>query len=203
MTERATPVAAPMLASLALLCLALLGVDGSPAWAQMERTPPPPQKPVTSQLRRTPEERDRLEFGAAIPDGYFDVLGTFAYRRFIREGGPFEQSMQIELAGGFKDYLSEGSLSVYYLFRPLKTYREGWRLRPLLEVGPGTHLVIQIADIEGFAETGFHAEVYLKAHAYGGAEFLLTPKLGFLVRGRFSVPAHHPLDYAQAAILLR
>lgn len=203
MRERAALGAAPMAVRLALMSLALLGVHGTAAWAQMEATPPPPRRPVTSELRRTPEERDRLEFGAAIPNGYFDVLGTFAYRRFIREGGPFEQSMQLELAGGVQDYLSEGSISLYYFLRPLKSYREEWRIRPLVEVGPGTHLVVQVADVEGFAETSFHAEVYLKAHVYGGAEFLLTPKLGFLIRGRFSVPAHHPLDYAQAAILLR
>jgi hypothetical protein len=191
-----------LLLCLILLCLALLGGYADAAWAQLEATPPA-QKPITSQLRRTPEERDRFEFGAAIPDGYFDVLGTFAYRRVLREGGPFEQSMQIEVTGGVQDYLSEGSLSLYYFLRPLMSYRQEWRIRPLLEIGPGTHLVIEVADLEGFTETSFHAEIYLKAHVYGGAEFLLTNKFGFLVRGRFSVPAHHPLDYAQAAIFLR
>ncbi len=185
-----------------LLSLALpVGLAG-PVLAQVEATPRP-RPPVTSQLRRTPEERDRIELGAAIPEGYFDLLGTFAYRRFIREGGPFEQSIQLEVAGGHKDYLTEGSLSFYYLFRPLKSYHQEWKLRPLLEAGPGAHVVVQSADIVGFSDTGFHAHGYLKTHLYAGAEYLLTNKLGIVLRGRMSVPAHHPLDYAQAAILLR
>jgi hypothetical protein len=172
------------------------------ALAQVEATPPP-RPPVSSHLRRTPEERDRFELGAAIPDGHFDFLGTFAYRRFLRERAPFEQSMQLEITGGHKDYLTEGSLSLYYFFRPVKSYKEGWKLRPLLELGPGAHVVVESADIIGFSETAFHAKGYLKTHLYAGAEFLLTRKVGLMVRGRASVPAHHPLDYAQAAILLR
>jgi len=168
----------------------------------MEATPRP-KPPVTSHLRRTPEERDRIELGAAMPDDYFDVLGTFGYRRFIRERAPFEQSIQIEVAAGKKDYLTEGALSLYYLFRPLKSYRESWKLRPLLEAGPGAHVVVQSAELTGLNETSFHAHAYLKAHLYGGAEYLLTRRVGFLVRGRITVPAHRPADYAQAAIFLR
>ncbi len=174
----------------------------APARAQVEAAPPK-QRPVTSHLRRTPEERDRLELGAAMPQDFFDVLGTFGYRRFVRERAPFEQSIQIEVAGGKKDYLTEGSLSLYYLFRPLKSYRESWKLRPLLEAGPGAHVVVQSADLVGFSETSFHVHGYLKAHLYAGAEYLLTRRVGFVVRGRISVPAHHPADYAQAAIFLR
>ncbi|TMQ65615.1 MAG: hypothetical protein E6K79_04610 [Candidatus Eisenbacteria bacterium] len=181
----------------AFLCL------GESARAQVEATPPSPQNPITSRLGRTSEERDRFELGVAAPDGYFDVVGTFAYRRFIYQSGQFEQSMQVEVTGMKKDYLIEGSLSLYYFLRPLKTFREEWRVRPLLEVGPGAHLVVQAADIIGFTETSYRARSYLKTHAYGGVEFLLTRRFGILVRGRFSVPAHHTLDYAQAAILLR
>jgi len=186
-----------------LLCFAaLLGFGGS-ARAQVEATPPPPAKPVTSRIGRTGEERDRFELGAAVPEGYFEALGTFAYRRFIHQSSAFDQSMQIELTGTKRDYLTEGTLTLYYFLRPLITYKQEWRLRPLLEIGPGAHLAVQTADIVGFTETGFHARAYLKTHAYGGAEFLLTRRFGFLVRGRFSVPAHRPLDYAQAAIFLR
>ncbi len=76
-------------------------------------------------------------------------------------------------------------------------------LRPLLELGPGGHVVMQSVSIEGFNRTSYHAKAYLKTHAYGGFEALVTNRLGFLVRGRFSAPSHHPFDYAQAAIFLR
>ena len=187
--------------ALALLVLALLAGSAAVAFGQPTETPPPGH--VTSRLQRTPEERDRFEFGVGMPEGYFDVLGTFGYRRFLREGGPFEQSIQIELTGGVKDYLGEGALSVYYFFRPLKSYKQGWKFRPLLEVGPGGHLVVQVADIEGFNDSGFHTQGYLKTHLYGGAEFLFSQRWGIVVRGRVSVPEDHPFDYAQAAILLR
>lgn len=189
-------IATPLLGA-----LLVLGAP-APARAQVEATPQKPP-PVTSHLRRTSEERDRFELGVAMPHDYFDALGTFGYRRFVRERAPFEQSIQIEAAAGKKDYLTEGSLSLYYLFRPLKSYREGWKLRPLLEGGPGVHVVVQSADLVGFSQTSFHAHGYLKTHLYAGAEYLLTRRVGFLLRGRISVPAHHPADYAQAAIFLR
>ena len=91
----------------AFLCL------GESARAQVEAPPPSPQNPITSRLGRTSEERDRFELGAAAPDGYFDVVGTFAYRRFIYQSGQFEQSMQAEVTGMKKDYLIEGSLSLF------------------------------------------------------------------------------------------
>jgi len=181
----------------AALCL------GGSVRAQVEATPPKPPPAVTSTIGRTGEERDRFELGAATPEGYFDVLGTFAYRRFIYESQAFEESMQLEATAGKKGYLSEGALSLYYFFRPLVSFRPEWRIRPLLEFGPGAHISVQVADIEGFTDRSFHAAGYLKTHAYAGAEFQISPKVGVLVRGRMSVPAHHPLDYAQAAIFLR
>ena len=163
----------------------------------------PPHGKVTSQLQRTGEERDRFEIGVAVPQGYFDWLGTFGYRRFMREAGPLEQSIQAEISGTAKDYLGEGALSVYYFFRPTKSYKEGWKLRPLIEAGPGLHLVAQMADIEGFNDSAFHTQAYLKTHLYGGFEYLFGRKMGLVVRGRLTVPEDHPFDYAQAAILLR
>ena len=183
---------------------AALGAFAGAAIAQ----PPPVEsqsKPgrVTSQLRRTPEERDRIEIGGGVPQGYFDWLGSFGYRRFLRESGPMEQTIMAEITGGAKDYLGEGALSVYYLFRPIKTNNQAWKLRPLLEAGPGGHVVVQIADISGFNDSAFHTQGYLKMHLYGGFEFLFSQKVGVVVRGRVSLPEEHPLDYAQAAILLR
>ena len=148
-------------------------------------------------------DRDRFEWGVAAVQGYFDWLGTFAYRRFLREGGPFQQNIVIELEAGKKDYLSEGAVSLLYLFRPIRTFRPEWRIRPLLEVGPGAHLVIQVANIEGFDDTGFHSHAYGKMHAYAGVEALISRRWGILLRGRFTTPADRPLDYAQAAIFLR
>lgn len=164
---------------------------------------PPPHGKVESRLVRTGEERHRLEIGAAIPNGFFDLVGTFGYRRFAREGGPFEQTMMFELSGTGKDYLGEGSVGAYYLLRPMKSYKEEWKIRPLLEAGPGGHLTVQVASIEGFNEQSFHAKAFLKAHLYAGAEVLVSRKWGFLVRGRLTAPEHKPFDYAQAAILLR
>jgi len=164
---------------------------------------PPPHGKIESRLVRTPEERARFEIGVARPNEFFDVLGTFGYRRFVREGGPFDQTMQFEVSGGWKDYLAEGSVGAYYLLRPIKSYKEEWKIRPLIEAGPGGHLTIQVANIEGFNDQSFHAKAFLKAHLYAGAEFLLSRKWGFLVRGRLTAPEHKPFDYAQAAILLR
>jgi len=139
----------------------------------------------------------------AAPEGYFDLLGTLAYRRLVRVRERFEQSLKVEITGGHLDYLSEGSASLYYLVRPTRSYRPTWKLRPLVEVGPGFHVVFEAANIEGFNEYSYHTQAYLKLHLYLGAEWLLGRKFGLLVTGRFSVPEHHPIDYAQAAILLR
>jgi hypothetical protein len=139
----------------------------------------------------------------AIPQGYFDLLGTAAYRRLIRTRNPFEQTLKIEITGGGNGYLVEGSMSAYYLFRPIRSYRQSWRIRPLVEVGPGFHWVFESASIEGFGEYSYHSRAYLKLHGYLGAEFLVTHKFGFLLCGRVTIPDHQPLDYAQAAIFFR
>jgi hypothetical protein len=202
MKHTAAGLPPPLARRTSILVLATLLIPAGSARAQVEATPPPPEH-VTSRLGRTTEERDRFELGVAVPDGFFDVLGTFAYRRFIYESSVFEQSMQIEVTGAKQDYLTQGTLSLYYLMRPLVSFRQEWRVRPLLEFGPGLHLSVQTADINGFSGTSFHSKGYIKSHAYGGVEFLMTRRFGFLVRGRISVPDHRPLDYAQAAIFLR
>ena len=208
------------------LALSLLLIVGSSARAVLaqESAPPdstatapdstmdlaPPQTDGTTAPVRAEQDagserldRDRFEWGVAVVDGSFDWLGTFAYRRFLREGGPFQQNLVLELEAGKKGYLSEGAFSFLYLFRPLHTFHPEWRIRPLLEAGPGAHLVIQVADIEGINDTGFHTKVYGKIHGYAGFEALLGRRWGLLVRGRLTAPANRPLDYAQAAIFLR
>jgi hypothetical protein len=179
------------------------GISEPPAQPEGSSEPSAPPRRIESRLRRTGEDVDRIELGAAMPDDYFDVLGTVEYRRFLREGGPFEQWVAAELSGGHKDYLSEGTFSLYYFFRPIRSYRAEWKLRPLAEIGPGLHLSVQAADVEGFNSTAYRSRLYAKSHLYGGAELLLSRKLGVVLRGRLSVPAHHPFDYAQAAIFLR
>jgi hypothetical protein len=212
---RGAPVALPrvllvLLAVAATLALAETGAAQPPAEVDsvmqtLPQTSPPPttSRAVHSEMGRTGEERDRFELGGAIPRGDFDWLGTFAYRRYIREGGPFEQSMQLEAGFTTKDHLTEVSMSLFYFFRPMASYKEGWKLRPLFELGPGGHVVVQTADIEGFDDSAFHSQGYLKMHAYLGFEYLLSNKVGFLARGRATIPEHHLLDYAQAAIFLR
>lgn len=158
---------------------------------------------VTSTFGRTGEELDRFELGVGAMQGFFDVTGSFGYRRFLSERGPFERSIMGELTGTTKSQLTEGTLSAYFLFRPLGSYRQSWHLRPLFEFGPAGHLVVQAASIEGFHRTNYQEKVYLKTHAYAGFEALVTNRFGFLIRGRLSVPSHHPFDYAQAAVFLR
>jgi hypothetical protein len=158
---------------------------------------------VTSTFRRTGEERDRFEVGAGVVRGFFDSNGTFAYRRFLSEGRALERSLMVELSGSAKDQLTEGVASIYLLMRPIATYRQTWRIRPLLEFGPAFHTVVQGATLEGLNRTRYKAQVYVKSHAYAGVEVLVTQRVGFLVRGRVSVPSHRPFDYAQAAIFLR
>ena len=152
---------------------------------------------------RSAEERDRFELGVGVMKGFFDFGGSLAYRRYIGERWPLERTIMGELTGTKRGYLTEGTLSGYWLFRPLRSYRMSWRIRPIAEAGPGGHVVFQAAKLEGFARSVYKAHAYLKMHAYGGVEILATHKWGFLVRGRFSVPSHKPLDYAQAAIFLR
>jgi len=165
---------------------------------------PSPRSPkVRSTFTRTGEEVDRFELGIGAPEGFFDVAGTFGYRRFLSARGGLERTFFGEATGTAKSQITEGALSAFFLLRPAATYRQSWRVRPLLEAGPGAHLVVQAASIEGFNRTNYHAKVYVKTHAYGGFEALLTQRWGFLVRGRFSAPSHHPFDYAQAAVFLR
>lgn len=191
-------------------CAALAALLGAlaprPACAQ----PPPGEPPVVRPKKGPPKstynpgpDRDRFELGVAGVEGYLDLLGTFGYRRFVRERAGWIQTLQTELTGGNKDYLSEGSGSVYYLVRPLAWDRPAWRVRPVIEGGFGAHLVVQAADIEGMNEVSYHAHAYVKAHLYGGVELLASDRFGIVVRGRLSVPSHRPADYAQAAIFLR
>ncbi len=173
-----------------------------------EHLPGPPRAPseaprVTSKFTRTSEETDRFELGAGVVHGFFDAVGSFGYRRFIGQGRAFEESVMGELTGTSKQQLTEGAFGAYLLLRPAKSYRESSRLRPLVEFGPGLHTVVQVATLEGLNRTRYKSQVYLKTHAYGGFEAILTRRLGFLVRGRVSFPSHRPFDYAQAAILLR
>ncbi len=135
--------------------------------------------------------------------GFFDTVGSLGYRRFLGQGPALQQNLMLELTGSAKDQLTEGALSIYVLMRPSATYRESWRLRPLIEFGPAAHTVFQVASLEGLGRTRYKSQVYLKTHAYAGFEALLTHRMGLLVRGRVSVPSHRPFDYAQAAIFLR
>lgn len=158
---------------------------------------------VTSTFQRTGEERDRLELGGGVAKGFFDVVGSLAYRRFMGESRTIDRSLMMELTGSAKDQLTEGVLSVYLLLRPKATYRESQRIRPLIEFGPAVHTVLQVASLEGLNKTRYKSQIYIKSHAYAGFEVLATNKVGFLIRGRFTVPSHRPMDYAQAAIFLR
>jgi hypothetical protein len=196
--ERAAVAWAPVAAVLTVVLLAC----GSPTQASAQDSTATSHR-VTSTFRRTGEELDRFELGAAVVRGFFDAVGTFAYRRSLSVGRTFEPSIMGELAGTAKDQLTEGAFSAYLLLRPVKSFRESWRIRPLIEAGPGFHTVVQVASLEGLNRTRYKAHVYVKTHAYAGFELLATPRLGFLVRGRMSVPSHRPFDYAQAAIFLR
>jgi hypothetical protein len=191
----------------ALLLIGLAaGLAAGPAAAQPPPGETPVQRPKKGASKSTYNpglDRDRFEFGVAGTKGYFDVLGTFGYRLFLRERVGWIQTLQTELTGSNQGYLSEGSGSVYYLLRPLAWERPGWRVRPVLEGGFGAHLVVQAADIEGMNETSYHAHAYVKAHLYAGLELLASERLGLVVRGRLSAPSHRPADYAQAAIFLR
>jgi len=172
-----------------------------------EVTHPPPaettSKNVKSTFTRSSEERDRFEIGAGVVQGFFDAVGSFGYRRFLGQGPALESAFMGEITGTSHGHLTEGGFGAYLLLRPWKTYRESWRIRPLIEAGPGVHTVVQAASLEGLDKSRYKAHVYIKTHGYLGFEALVTRKLGFLVRGRVSIPSHRPLDYAQAAIFLR
>ncbi len=148
-------------------------------------------------------DRDRIEIGGGVVQGYFSAVGSLGYRRFATERRGWQQWMMGEMAGSRRNDLTEGTASFYYLFRHRATYRASSRVRPLLEGGPGFHLAVQAARLRGFSRTPFHAQAFLKTHAYAGLEIVLTERVGLLVRGRMSLPNHQPFDYAQAAIFLR
>ena len=191
----------------AWVLLAALAV-ASPCSAQPPPLPdstaaPPPSPKITSTFTRTGEEQDRFEIGGGLVKGYFDANGTFAYRRLLHQGQILERSIMGEVTGTTKSPLTEGAFGTYLLFRPVKSYRETWKLRPLIEGGPAAHIVVQGASLEGLSRTSYKAHVYLKSHVYAGFEAILSRKFGLVVRGRLSTPSHRPLDYAQAAILLR
>jgi hypothetical protein len=145
----------------------------------------------------------RFEFGAAMPKGYFDWLGTVGYRHRVLTDMRFEHWLQAEATFGKKDYLSEGSASVAWFIRPLVFWRPGWRIRPVVEGGISGTIVVQFADIEGFNDWSSHARGYVKSHLVGGLETDLSGRWGIALRGRFTIPASRPLDYAQVVLFLR
>jgi hypothetical protein len=161
------------------------------------------QEPATAAGSAGKRNRDRWEIGVAVPQGYFNVLGTFDYQRLMRTRDPFEQWLKAELTGSNLGYLTEASGSLYYLFRPIWSYHPDARVRPLLEVGPGAHFVFQVADIDGFDEYATHLQAFLKLHGYLGVELQAAGSFGLMVCGRVTIPDHQPFDYAQAAIFFR
>jgi hypothetical protein len=149
-------------------------------------------------------DRDRFEFGAAKVKGDdYDFLGTIAYHRFLRKKPALEQWVHVELSAGKADQITEIAASAEYLFRPMKLTKRKWAIQPIFEFGPGFHLVNQIAEIEGFSESAFHTHAYLKMHAFAGFDVPLSAHTGLVTRGRFTIPSHHPADYAQIALFLR
>ena len=173
------------------------------ASAQPDSTQTESHARVRSVLTRTGEEQDRFEIGGGVVKGFFDEAGSFGYRRFLRQGAILEVNLMGELTGMSKDQLTEGAFGAYVLLRPVQSYHESWRIRPLVEGGPALHTVVQAATLEGLGRTRYKAQVYVKSHVYFGVEALLTRKFGLVLRQRFSTPSHRPFDYAQAAILLR
>jgi len=148
-------------------------------------------------------DADRLEFGVAVPEDYFDWLGTFGYRRRVSVDPRFEHWLQLEVAGGHKEYLTEGAVSAYWYIRPRKLARREWRIRPVIEGGLGGHLVVQFADLVGFDDWASHARTFVKGHGMVGLETDLSERFGLAIRGRITVPAHRPLDFAQLVLFLK
>ena len=146
---------------------------------------------------------DRFELGAAMPEDYFDWLGTFGYRRRVLTDTRFEHYLHTEVTFGKKDYLSEGSLSTVWYFRPRSLWHPEWSVRPVLEGGIGGHIVVQFADLVGLNDWSSHARAFVKSHLQAGVETDLSDRVGVGLRGRFTFPAHHPLDYAQVVLFLR
>lgn len=173
-------------------------------------TQPGTPDPVSSSTTRARAARSavgrdahRFEIGAAVAEGPFDALGTLAFHRYVRRGGPFENWIHVELSGTAAPYLNEGAVSAAYLIRPLFLIRREGIIRPILEAGPAGHLVVQVAEVRDFDETVFHARAYLKTHAFAGFDLRLGGGWGLVARGRFTVPAHRPFDYAQIAFFFR
>lgn len=184
------------------LLAALILASCAPALARAQQDSSATPR-VTSILRRTGEETHRFELGGGVVRGFFGAVGSLGYRKFLGQGPVFEQTFMGELTGTAKDQLTEGAFAAYLMMRPSFSYRESWRVRPLVEFGPGIHTVVQVATLQDLNRTRYKAHVYFKTHAYAGFEALLSGRLGFLARGRMSVPSHRPFDYAQAAIFLR
>ncbi|MGE5177713.1 MAG: hypothetical protein ACM3PF_01325 [Bacteroidota bacterium] len=177
--------------------------EGGAVASPPDTTTPPPPSDARRARTLVGLDADRLELGAAIVDGPYAAIGTFGYHRYVRTGYPFEQWAHLEISGAGTRILKEGTVSLGYLLRPVSSVHRSWRVRPIVEFGPAAHLVVQVADVQGFGQSAFHARMYLKTHAYLGVEALLGPRWGLLARGRGSVPAHRPLDYAQIALFLR
>lgn len=165
--------------------------------ALAESTAPPSDRPVPG------SDRSRLEFGVAMPKGYFDWLGTLGYRHRLLTDTRFEHWLHAEAIFGKKEYLSEGAASVAWFIRPLALWRPEWRIRPVVEGGVGGYVVVQFADIVGFGDWSSHARAYVKGHAVAGFETDLSIRWGLAIRGRFTIPASRPLDYAQVVLFLR
>lgn len=190
-------------AASALACFAWAGGVSAQTAAPADTSAPVPVTAARAARVAVGNDNDRFELGAAIADGPFDILGTLGYERYVQRSGPFEHWIHVEVSGGSTPFLNEGTLSVAYLLRPLRTIRRTWAIRPILEAGPGAHLVVQVAEIQDFGETAFHSRAYVKTHAIAGLEAMLGGHWGLVARGRLSVPAHHPFDYAQIALFRR
>jgi len=146
---------------------------------------------------------DRIEFGIAVPEGYFDWLGTFGYRRRLLTDTRFEHYLHTEATFGHKGYLTEGSISAVWFIRPKAFWHPEWSIRPILEGGIGGNIVVQFADLAGLNDWSSHAHAFVKSHLQAGVETDLSDRAGLALRGRFTFPAHHPLDYAQLVLFLR
>jgi len=153
--------------------------------------------------RAAAANRARLELGVAMPKGYFDWLGTIGYRRLLLTDTRFQHWLQAEGMFGKKAYLSEGAVGVGWYIRPLALWRPAWKIRPVVEGGVAGYIVVQFADIVGFEDWSSHARGYVKGHAVAGFETDLSSRFGVAVRGRFTIPASRPLDYAQLVLFLR
>ena len=174
-----------------------------PTAAPADTAAPSPATAARRARAAVGRDSHRFELGTAVVDGPYDLLGTFAYHRYARRGGPFENWIHLEIAGAKTTYLNEGAFSAAYLVRPVLFIHRDWTIRPIVEVGPAGHIVVQVAEVEGFGETAFHSHAYLKTHAFAGFDVPLGGGWGIVARGRFTVPAHQPFDYAQIALFFR